>query len=78
MFLEELYKHPELGVTFGKFPEPTVAITKDYKCPSPRIRVETPSDSTETEDVDHLEGLEGLEGTIDANSQEHTEHPEQK
>lgn len=47
LFMEELYKHPELGVTFGKFPEPTVEITKKYKCPGPRVRVRQDSSSTE-------------------------------
>lgn len=37
LFMEELYRHPELGVTFGKFPEPTVKINKEYKCESPRF-----------------------------------------
>lgn len=45
-FMEELYKHPELGVTTGKFPEPKVAIKKKYDCPSPRIPVTEPKDST--------------------------------
>jgi len=54
-FMEELYKRPELGVTFGKFPEPTVQITKEYKCESPRF-VPTVVDSTETED-ENLEEL---------------------
>jgi len=45
-FMEELYKHPELGVTMGKFPEAKVEITKKYNCPSPRIRIERPIDST--------------------------------
>ncbi len=40
LFMEELYKHPELGVTFGRFPESTVEIKKSYKCPSPRIQVQ--------------------------------------
>lgn len=48
-FMEELYKRPELGVTKGKFPEAKVAIEKKYNCPSPRIRIEAPSDSTEIE-----------------------------
>ena len=47
LFMEELYKHPELGVTFGKFPEPTVEITKKYNCPGPRVRVRQDSCSTE-------------------------------
>nr|WP_164112458.1 MULTISPECIES: transglycosylase domain-containing protein [unclassified Sphingobacterium] len=58
LFMEELYKHPELGVTFGKFPESTVEIKKEYRCPSPRIRVEQPSDSTDTTtDTENLEEL---------------------
>lgn len=47
LFMEELYKHPELGVTFGKFPEPTVEITKKYNCPGPRVHVRQDSSSTE-------------------------------
>ncbi len=47
MFMEELYKHPELGVTFGKFPDPTVQITKKYNCPGPRIQITR--DTVETE-----------------------------
>ncbi len=50
LFMEELYKHPELGVTFGKFPEPTIAIKKSYKCPSPRILVQ-PDTTDDSEDV---------------------------
>lgn len=47
LFMEELYKHPELGVTFGKFPESKVEITKKYNCPGPRVRVRQDSSSTE-------------------------------
>ncbi|MBL1409099.1 penicillin-binding protein [Sphingobacterium sp. C459-1T] len=57
LFMEELYKHPELGVTFGRFPESTVEIKKDYRCPSPRIRVEQPVDSVETPDSPEDEAL---------------------
>ncbi|WP_156306708.1 transglycosylase domain-containing protein [Sphingobacterium endophyticum] len=46
LFMEELYKHPELGVTFGKFPESRVEIKKKYNCPGPRIRSRRESDST--------------------------------
>lgn len=46
LFMEELYKHPELGVTFGKFPESKVEIKKKYNCPGPRIRSRRESDST--------------------------------
>lgn len=51
MFMEELYKHPELGVTFGKFPEPTVAINKEYKCESPRFIPETVDSTANEEEV---------------------------
>ncbi|WP_313191837.1 transglycosylase domain-containing protein [Sphingobacterium sp.] len=47
LFMEELYKHPELGVTFGKFPESKVEITKKFNCPGPRVRVRQDSSSTE-------------------------------
>jgi len=60
VFMEELYKHPELGVTLGKFPEPTVEITKKYNCPGPRIRVESSpssSDSTAVEEEVELPRL---------------------
>src|SRR5690606_36024877 len=30
LFMEELYKHPDLGITKGKFPEPKVEIKKKY------------------------------------------------
>lgn len=49
-FMEELYKRPELGVTFGKFPDATVAISKEYKCESPRF-VPVEVDTTTVEDV---------------------------
>lgn len=60
VFMEELYKHPELGVTLGKFPEPTVEISKKYNCPGPRIRVESSpssSDSTAVEEEVELPRL---------------------
>lgn len=50
MFMEELYKRPELGVTFGKFPEATTAISKEYKCESPRF-VPVDVDTTTVDDV---------------------------
>ncbi len=49
-FMEELYKRPELGVTFGKFPDATVAISKEYKCESPRF-VPVEVDTATVEDV---------------------------
>ncbi|MGN0002686.1 MAG: transglycosylase domain-containing protein [Sphingobacterium composti] len=54
-FMEELYKRPELGVTYGKFPEPTVEITKTYKCPTPRSMYVAPVDSTSNDLDDDLE-----------------------
>ncbi|MFD2599102.1 transglycosylase domain-containing protein [Sphingobacterium corticis] len=42
-FMEKLYQQPELGVTFGKFPEASVEIKKSYLCPSPRIRIQPDS-----------------------------------
>ena len=57
MFMEELYKHPELGVTLGKFPEATVPIAKKYQCPSPRIQV--PQDTVDMLEVE--EAPEALE-----------------
>ena len=62
MFMEEVYKHPELGVTFGKFAEPTVEITKQYKCPSPRIYHSAPRDSSQNEAED-FEVVEPVEST---------------
>lgn len=59
-FMEELYKHPELGVTLGKFPESTVEITKKYQCPSPRIRIPEPTE-IETEGEGEELPIEGTE-----------------
>lgn len=58
LFMEELYKHPDLGITKGKFPEPKVEIKKKYNCPSPRIRIEAPADSTD------IEGNEAIQPDI--------------
>jgi penicillin-binding protein 1A len=40
-FMERLYHDPTLGITYGRFPKPTVKITKDYNCPTPRQRNDT-------------------------------------
>lgn len=40
-FMERLYHNPKLGITYGRFPKPTVKITKDYNCPTPRQRNDT-------------------------------------
>lgn len=58
MFMEELYKNPELGVTLGQFPEATVEITKKINCPSPRIR--TTPDSVVQEGVNENAELPSL------------------
>lgn len=49
-FMEEVYKAKELGVSEGKFPEPTVPIMKKYNCPSPRIVELAPADSVGVSD----------------------------
>ncbi|MCD8739172.1 penicillin-binding protein [Mucilaginibacter roseus] len=47
-FMEMVYADPKSGYTEGPFPKPWVKITKQYMCPSPRIRVDTAAtDSTE-------------------------------
>ncbi|WKK60308.1 transglycosylase domain-containing protein [Sphingobacterium sp. BN32] len=51
VYLEELYKRPELGITTGKFPEPTVEIKKTYNCPGPRVR-----STRDTQDSGAVEG----------------------
>ncbi|MFD1770243.1 penicillin-binding protein 1A [Sphingobacterium suaedae] len=61
LFMEELYKHPELGVTLGKFPEAKVEIKKKYNCPSPRIRITAPADSTDSLNTEGIDDF--LEGT---------------
>ncbi|MHC8949297.1 penicillin-binding protein 1A [Sphingobacterium hungaricum] len=60
-FMEELYKRPELGVTLGKFPEPTVEITKKYNCPSPRIRVQQDTTNFEVDENLFDDSTENLE-----------------
>ena len=34
-FMTKVYKDKELSITKGKFPPPTVKITKNYYCPTP-------------------------------------------
>lgn len=72
-FMEELYKHPELGVTKGKFPEPEVEIKKKYNCPSPRIRIEVPSDSTAVELDSENENVESLLTLPEAEASDRTD-----
>jgi penicillin-binding protein 1A len=39
--MERIYHDPTLGINYGRFPKPTVKITKDYQCPTPRQRNDT-------------------------------------
>lgn len=43
--MEALYADPDMGYTFGKFPEPTVEIHKKYSCPTPRPILSESQDS---------------------------------
>lgn len=47
-FMEKLYHDPNSGYTYGPLPEPSVPITRDYDCPSPRI---SNRDSTRTDSI---------------------------
>ncbi|UEG51945.1 penicillin-binding protein [Mucilaginibacter daejeonensis] len=42
-FMEKVYADPKSGYTYGPFPKPWSKITKEYMCPSPRIRIDTAS-----------------------------------
>ena len=54
-FMERLYHDPTVGITYGRFPKPTVKITKDYNCPTPRQRNDTSKvDSTSMMPSDSL------------------------
>lgn len=46
--MEKLYRDPQSGYTYGPFPEPTVDISREYNCPSPRITVR---DTTTTDTI---------------------------
>jgi penicillin-binding protein 1A len=57
--MEKVYADPKSGYTYGPFPKPWVKISKQYDCPSPRIRdtlevdslMEIPYDTLQTEPV---------------------------
>ncbi|MEY3842681.1 MAG: hypothetical protein RIR80_252 [Bacteroidota bacterium] len=54
-YMERIYHDPTLGITYGRFPKPTVKITKDYQCPTPRQRNDTTRvDSTSVMPSDSL------------------------
>ena len=40
-FMQRVYADPNSGYTYGLFPKPWVTITKNYDCPSPRIKIDT-------------------------------------
>ncbi len=40
-FMQRVYADPESGYTYGLFPKPWTTITKNYDCPSPRLKVDT-------------------------------------
>lgn len=47
-FMEMVYADPKSGYTFGRFPKPDVKISKEYYCPSPRIKLADPADADST------------------------------
>ena len=49
MFMEKLYQDENSGYTYGPFPDPSVEITKSYKCVTPRPVISSSSDSTQNE-----------------------------
>jgi penicillin-binding protein 1A len=48
--MTKVYKDKELGITKGKFPPPTVKISKNYYCPTPWDKKDTTDNATD-EDV---------------------------
>jgi len=40
-FMEKVYRDPDLGITLGPFPKPSVTISREYQCPTPRYEVDT-------------------------------------
>ena len=39
-FMEKVYRDPSLGITLGPFPKPSVTITREYQCPTPRYEAD--------------------------------------
>ncbi len=63
IFMENVYKNPDLGYTFGRFPKPTVKIRKKYICQSfiPKPKV----DSLQLKDAQDVEPVEpSAEGAV--------------
>ncbi len=40
-FMEKVYRDPALNITLGPFPKPSVTISREYQCPTPRYEVDT-------------------------------------
>ena len=49
LFMEKVYQNKELGYKMGPFPKPTVKITKNYHCITPRIPKPIQIDSLNTD-----------------------------
>ena len=51
-FMEKVYHDPSTGYTYGAFPSPEVDITREYKCPTPEVVIDTTAiDSTVTDSL---------------------------
>jgi penicillin-binding protein 1A len=58
--MEKLYHDNKSGYTYAPFPKPTVAITRPYVCPSPRIVAPTPTDSLSIDSTTIIRRLDSL------------------
>jgi penicillin-binding protein 1A len=58
-FMEKVYDNPDLGITKGAFPKPTIKITKPYFCPT---RPKPKPDSLNL-NLDSLQLLQDIEGS---------------
>ncbi|GAB4113945.1 MAG: transglycosylase domain-containing protein [Thermoflexibacter sp.] len=56
-FMEKVYDTPELNITKGTFPTPTIKINKPYFCPTPR----KPKPDSLSVNLDSLQFLEDME-----------------
>jgi penicillin-binding protein 1A len=51
-FMEKVYADPKSGYTYGPFPKPWSKITKEYMCPSPRLKTDTAATDSLTAPAD--------------------------
>ncbi len=58
VFMEKVYDHPELGITKGAFPKPSIKITKPYFCPTKPM----PKPDSTNINLDSLQLLQDVEG----------------